>query len=147
MAGNELLSTQDSVKEMSMSAEEATYCIFNDIRVTSGQVSPLNIARNILQNRKAGIKYYNPKDPKIVSLTGKARTKGDMTRYAGDILDYMELANLLESHNGYFTLKGNEASSIKAFAEDNTFFNGYERLYKKRNVDTSDLSKNRAIVV
>ena len=76
-----------------------------------------------------------------MSLTGKARTKGDMTRYAGDILDYMELANLLESHNGYFTLKGNEAPSIKAFAEDNTFFTGYEHLYKKRNVDTSDLSK------
>lgn len=141
MAGNELLSAQDSVKEMSMSAEEATYCIFNDIRVTSGQVSPLEIARNILQNRKAGIKYYNPKDPKVMSLKGKARTKGDMTRYAGDILDYMELANLLENHNGYFTLKGNEASSIKVFAEDNTFFNGYEHLYRKRNVDTSDLSK------
>ena len=36
LAGNSILSEQDSSKEMSISAEEATYCIFNDIRVTSG---------------------------------------------------------------------------------------------------------------
>jgi len=141
MAGNEILSSQDSIKEMSISAEEATYCIFNDIRVTSGKVSPAEVAKIILDNRKAGIKYYNSKDPKVMSLTGKARSKGDMTRYAGDILDYMELANLLDSHNGYFTLKGNESASIKAFAEDTTFFTGYDRLYHKHGIETSELSK------
>ena len=141
MAGNKILSAQDSLKEMSISAEEATYCIFNDIRFTSGKLTPDEVATTILKNRKKGLKYYNPKDPKSLSLTGKARSKGDMTRYAGDILDYMELANLLESHNGYFTLKGNEVAAIKLFADDKTFFTGYDKFYKKRNLDTSELSK------
>lgn len=141
MAGNELLASQGNVKEMSMSAEEVTYCIFNDIRVTSGQFTPLQVAQTILKNRKEGLKYYNRQDPKVMSLKGKPRTKGDMTRYAGDILDYMELANLLDKHNGYFTLKGNETSAIKTFAEDKTFFMGYEHLYNKKNVDNSEISK------
>ena len=96
MSGNKLLGEIGSTKEMSLSAEEATYCIFNDIRVTSGKVTPEQIAKNIIDNRKNKIKYYNPSDPKTLSLTGTARSKGDMTRYAGDILDYMEIANLLE---------------------------------------------------
>ncbi len=141
MAGNKQLSKDGSLKEMSISAEEATYCIFNDIRFTSGKISPDEAASTIIANRKKGIKYYNPKDSKSLSLTGKARSKGDMTRYAGDILDYMELANLLDSHNGYFTLKGNELTSLKTFAEDTSFFNGYERFYKKRIMETSELSK------
>ena len=141
MAGNKILSNSKSVKEMSISAEEATYCIFNDIRFTSGKLTPDEVAAKILDNRKQGIKYYNPKDPKLRSLTGKVRSKGDVTRYAGDILDYMELADLLESHNGYFSLKGNELASIKLFAEDDTFFTGYDKFYKKRNLDLSELSK------
>lgn len=141
MAGNQLLSKDGSLKEMSISAEEATYCMFNDIRFTSGKVTPEEVASIIIANRKKGIKYYNPKDSKSLSLTGKDRSKGDMTRYARDILDYMELANLLDSHNGYFTLKGNELASLTTFAEDSTFFNGYERFYKKRKLETSELSK------
>ena len=84
MAGNQLLGEMGSKKEMSISAEEATYCIFNDIRITSGKVSVDQIAKTILDNRKNKIKYYNPKDSKSLSLTGKARSKGDMIRYAGD---------------------------------------------------------------
>lgn len=141
LAGNRILSDKDSLKEMSISAEEATYCIFNDIRVTSGRVTPAQIAETILSNRKNKIKYYNPEDKQSLSLKGKARSKGDMTRYAGDILDYMELANLLDSHGGYFTLKGNEKTAIEQFANDNTFFKGYEQFYSKKGVITSDISK------
>ena len=108
MAGNKILSANGEQKEMSISAEEATYCIFNDIRFTSGITSPLQVARLIVDNRKRHVKYYNPNDSKIISLKGKRRTKGDVTRYAGDILDYMKIANLLESSHGYFYLKGNE---------------------------------------
>lgn len=140
MAGNRILAAQNSVKDMSISAEEATWCIFNDTRVTSGEKTPDEIAKTILGNRKQGIKYYNPNDPKVRSLTGKARSKGDMVRYAGDILDYMELANLLEKHHGYFTLKGNELVSLEVFVKDDTFFKGYESFYNKKSVETSDLS-------
>ena len=140
MAGNEILSGENSVKEMSISAEEATYCIFNDVRVTSGIVKPQTIARTILDNRKKHIKYYDIKDPNIVSLTGKVRTKGDVTRYAGDILDYMAIANLLVENNGYFSLKGNEKAAIEQFANDTTFFKGYEKFYGKPDLTTTELS-------
>ena len=140
MAGNKLLNAQNSIKEMSISAEEATWCVFNDKRVTSGRKTPYEVAKTILENRKKRLSYYNPKDPKVFSLQGKPRSKGDMTRYAGDILDYMELADLLESHNGYFTLKGNELVSLNVFAKDDTFFKGYERFYGKKFVETSELS-------
>ena len=138
LEGNSLLANKE--KEMSLSAEEATYCIFNDIRVTSGSHSARHVAKNILENRKRKIKYYNPSDPKILSLTGEPRTKGDVTRYAKDILDYMEIANLVECHNGYYYLKGNERDAIFKFAQDTTFYDGYESFYGKKDIDTSELS-------
>ena len=121
MSGNKLLGEIGCTKEMSLSAEEVTYCIFNDIRVTSGKVTPEQIAKNIIDNRKNKIKYYNPNDPKVLSLKGTPRSKGDMTRYAGDILDYMEIANLLEKHNGYYFMKGNEQVALNTFANDVTW--------------------------
>lgn len=140
LAGNKILSKQHSEKTMSISAEEATYCIFNDTRVTSGKVSPDNIAQTILNNRKENLKYYNPKDKKIQSRTGNPRTKGDVTRYAGDILDYMEIANLLQVHYGYYSLKENQLQAIKVFNTDKTFFTGYDSFYGKKSYKTSELS-------
>ena len=141
LAGNSILSEQDSSKEMSISAEEATYCIFNDIRVTSGTVSANEIAQTILNNRKNKLKYYNPKDKKIRSLTGTPRTKGDVTRYAKDILDYMEIANLLIKTNGYYYLKGDEMVAIQNFRDDKTWFKGYDSLYGKKDIETVELTK------
>lgn len=141
LAGNTLLSEQDSSKEMSMSAEEATYCIFNDLRVTSGAVSANEIAQTILNNRKNKVKYYNPKDERIRSLTGAPRTKGDVTRYAKDILDYMEIANLLTTANGYYYLKGNEVAAIQNFRDDKTWFKGYDSFYGKKDIETIELTK------
>lgn len=141
MAGNEILSNRNAQKEMSISAEEATYCIFNDIRVTSGQFSSKEIAETILANRKNKVRYYNPDDPRCQSLRGEARTKGDMTRYAGDILDYMEIANLLSKNHGYFTLKSNEFSILKTFAEDKSWFDGYDKFYGKKDIATIELTR------
>lgn len=140
LEGNKLLAKNDSDKEMSISAEEATYCIFNDIRVTSGSVSPQTVARTILDNRKKKLKYYNRKDKNIQSLRGEPRTKGDVTRYAGDILDYMEIANLLNVHYGYYSLKENQSQAISAFNTDKSFFKGYENFYGRNNYETSELS-------
>ena len=141
MAGNRILGEENSEKEMSISAEEATYCIFNDIRVTSGSVPVDDVAKTILYNRKNKIKYYNPNDKKSMSLTGTPRTKGDMIRYAGDILDYMETANLLEKHHGYFSLKGNELNVLNIFDIDSGWFDGYESFYGNDDIETKDLSK------
>ena len=64
-----LLNAQNSIKEMSISAEEATWCIFNDKRVTSGRKTPYEVAKTILENRKKRLSYYNPKDPSQVTMT------------------------------------------------------------------------------
>ena len=141
MEGNKILSSDGDSREMSSSAEEATYCIFNDIRFTNGTISPHDVAKTILDNRANKLKYYNPADSQSKSLTGSARSKGDMTRYAGDILDYMELANLLVKKNNYFYLKGNEVSAINIFANDTSFYKGYERFYNNARLLTSELSQ------
>ena len=141
LEGNKILAKDDSEKEMSITAEEATYCIFNDIRVTSGVVSPKHVAQTILNNREKKLKYYNEKDKNILSLKGEVRTKGDVTRYAGDILDYMESANLLNKRYGNFSLKENQTVAINVFAKDKTFFKGYESFYGNHNYSTSDLSE------
>jgi len=140
LEGNKLLAKNDSEKDMSISAEEATYCIFNDIRVTSGSVSPKAVAQTILDNRKKKLKYYNSKDKNIQSLRGEPRSKGDVTRYAGDILDYMEIANLLNVCYGYYSLKENQSQAISVFNTDKTFFKGYEDFYGRNNYETSELS-------
>lgn len=140
MAGNKILSDSGVSKEMSISAEEATYCIFNDLRVTSGDVSPEAVAQIILDNRKNKLKYYSRNDPKVLSSKGKARSKGDVTRYAGDILDYMEIANMLIKRNGYYSLKGDESAVLKVFADDDAFFDSYEPFYGQQ-IKISDLSE------
>ena len=50
MAGNKILNDNGTEKEMSLSAEEATYCIFNDLRVTTAKVSAEDVAKVILEN-------------------------------------------------------------------------------------------------
>lgn len=141
LEGNRILSMYGPEKEMSISAEEATYCIFNDTRVTSGLATPKQVAQTILDNRNNRLKYYNEEDEHILSLTGDIRTKGDVTRYAGDILDYMEIANLLNKHFGYFSLKENQTLAINVFDKDKTFFKGYEKFYGKKNYGTYELTE------
>ena len=53
----------------------------------------------------------------------------------------MEIANLLIKRNGYFYLKGNELVALKTFADDNTWFNGYDSIYGKKGLVTADISK------
>lgn len=142
MAGNEILASQGKDKDMSISDEEATYCIFNDLRVTTGRRSPKKVAQILLDNRKAKRSYYYKSDPRIINSNGRPRTKGDVVRYAGDIMDYMEIAALLERKmDGYFILKPNALDDIKAFVADESYFDGYEQFYNNENLQPSMLSK------
>ena len=95
MSGNEILASMGSEKEMSISDEEATYCILNDLQVTTGKRSAREVAEIILSNRRNKLSYYDKKDPRNLNSKGTPRTKGDVVRYAGDIMDYMEIASLL----------------------------------------------------
>lgn len=59
---------------------EFCHCVFNDLRVTRDGEALSKTIERIRVNREAGVAY---------------ETQGDVIRYAGDILDYMVLANLL----------------------------------------------------
>lgn len=141
MAGNEILASKGSMKEMAISDEEATYCILNDLQVTTGKRTPREVAQLILDNRKNKLHYYNKKDPNVLNSRGLPRTKGDVVRYAGDIMDYMEIANLLERRiDGYFILKPNALKDIQTFITDDSYFNGYERFYGVKKLTSSMLA-------
>lgn len=145
MAGNEIYASLGSEKEMSISDEEATYCILNDLMVTTGKRTPKEVAQIILSNRKDKLKYYNKKDPNVLNSKGLPRTKGDVVRYAGDIMDYMEIANLLERRlDGYFILKPNALDDLKTFVNDDSYFDGYEQFYGVKNLTSSMLASVEA---
>ena len=67
----------------------------------------------ILENRKED-KTYN--------------CHGDVIRYAGDILDYMVLANLLVCYGSNYVLNMNELEAVAAFIESDLMFEGYADL-------------------
>jgi len=104
---------------------EATHCIFNDLRVTRDNRSAKETARIILENRISNIVYDNG---------------GDITRYAGDILDYLELADLIKLKPNYqYYLNMANFEAIKAFIKDNRYFESYEPFYKKKDIQLSDI--------
>ena len=119
--GNERL--KGAGKLFSISKAEATHCIFNDLRVTRDRRNPDEVVDLILDNRNKRIDYD---------------TSGDVIRYAGDILDYMVLANLLKESHGYYYLNGMEAEAITAFISSDKWFKGYEPFYG-RVVDLAEL--------
>lgn len=104
---------------------EATHCIFNDLRVTRDGRSPSDTARLILANREEHCEYNQG---------------GDVTRYAGDILDYMELADLarLRPNYQYYLNKAN-LEIIQAFVNDDKFFEPYASLYDGHELSLADV--------
>lgn len=142
MEANSIYSEQGKDKDFAISAEEATYCLFDDSRLLSGKMTHRQAAEQILENRRKKVKYYDKSDRFIFSSKNEPRSLGDVTRYAGDILDYMVLASLMEKDRfGYYRLKPNEVTSINQFAKDNTFFNGYDSFYRNPNsVECSQIS-------
>lgn len=90
------------------------------MRVTRGNRDPKDVVKLILSNRATKIEYDS---------------SGDVTRYAGDILDYMVLANLLKESHGYYYLNGTEMDAISAFISNTTYFKGYDGFYGATNID------------
>lgn len=104
---------------------EATHCIFNDLRVTTGLRSPKETAELILKNRVNNVAYDEA---------------GDIVRYAGDILDYMELADLVSFRpNQQYYLNTTHVHLLQAFVDSNNYFAPYEMLRKKPDCDQSDV--------
>jgi hypothetical protein len=97
---------------------EACHCIFNDLRVTRDNEGVENTWKRISDNRKNKAIYDQT---------------GDVVRYAGDIIDYMEIANLLKTYDGrMYYLNTLEEESIVKFCESREWFDGYDSMINRR---------------
>ena len=109
----------------SIDKSELCHCAFNDMRVTRDH-EPYDVtAARILHNRRNSVSYDS---------------SGDVVRYAGDILDYCALAELLvECGDGRFTIDERNRDIVELFARSDVFFHGYE------SVRPSELKRIRAL--
>lgn len=97
---------------------EVCHCVFNDLRVTHYNEGVEKTWERILSNRRAGYEYDQT---------------GDVIRYAGDIIDYMEIANLLKTYDSrMYYLNTLEEEAIIKFCESKEWFSGYDRMLEKQ---------------
>ena len=97
---------------------EACHCIFNDLRVTRDIEGVEKTWQRISENRKNNLSYDQT---------------GDVIRYAGDILDYMEIANLLKTYDSRtYYLNTLEEETIIKFCESTEWFSGYDNMIADR---------------
>lgn len=97
---------------------EACHCIFNDLRVTRDHEGVEKTWERIRKNREENVTYDQT---------------GDVIRYAGDIIDYMEIANLLKTYDSRtYYLNTLEEESIIKFCESTEWFAGYDKMIEAR---------------
>ena len=97
---------------------EVCHCVFNDLRVTRDGEDVSLVWERIKANRKNKLTY---------DMTG------DVIRYAGDIMDYMEIANLLKTWDSRtYYLNDLEIETIVKFIESKEWFTGYDRMIARR---------------
>ena len=100
---------------------EACHCIFNDLRVTRDNEGVEKTWERISENRKKKLEYDQT---------------GDVVRYAGDILDYMEIANLLKTYDSYtYYLNTLEEEAVIKFIESTDWFGEYDEMIENRTGD------------
>ncbi len=109
---------RDGGNSIGITKYEVCHCIFNDLRVTRDGESVEQTWERIERNRRADIDY---------DMTG------DVIRYAGDVLDYMEIANLLKTYdNRTYFLNTLEEEAILKFIESSEWFSGYDDMIKAK---------------
>ena len=97
---------------------EICHCVFNDLRVTRDNEGVEKTWERILQNRKNKVNYDQT---------------GDVIRYASDIIDYMEIANLLKTYDSrMYYLNTLEEEAIIKFCESTEWFAEYDSMLQKR---------------
>lgn len=111
-------------KRESIDKAELTHCAFNDLRVTRDHERLSSVWKRIKENRKNKVEYD---------------WTGDVIRYAGDILDYMEIANLLVSHGNKFYLNSPEKVTTTKFIKYNPWFSLYDRYIGKSDTEIKDI--------
>ncbi len=120
-----------------LTKNEATFVLLNDKRFTQPNPDLKHASSIIIQNRlQKSLKYK--------SFEGDNRSLSESTRIAGDILDYMVLANLLVKKGNKYLLNSFEDAFINAFLQHQDFFKDYDDLYNKDDLKPSDLKGMRA---
>jgi hypothetical protein len=113
-------------KRFAINKAELTHCVFNDLRVTRDNEPVAITLERILENRKTKAEYD---------------WTGDVIRYAGDIIDYMNLANLVVVHGSDYFLNKEETENISNFIHTDTWFDNYDKLYGKKGITASSVAK------
>lgn len=104
---------------------EACHCIFNDLRCSRDNEVPEKVWKRITENRDNNVEYDET---------------GDVIRYAGDILDYMEIANLLVVYGGKnFYINKLESESVLKFVNSTEWFNQYDVFIKRRTASYEEI--------
>lgn len=101
-------------KRFYINKAEATHFIYNDLRVTRDNCNPNEVVERILQARENN---------------EELNRQSDVVRYAGDILDYMVIGNLLVQHANKFYINWGDRETITAFLESDLWFPDYDYLY------------------
>ncbi|MCB0743282.1 MAG: DUF3883 domain-containing protein [Ignavibacteriae bacterium] len=128
-------------KPFSITAEELTQCAYYDLRVTRDGKSAKEVAQLIITNRENKVEYDHKYD-QLKTASGNYPSRGDVNRYAGDILDYMVLANLL-NHKGtgyYYYLNKEATEAINYHLQNSVWFDNYDKLYNTENIELSEVS-------
>ncbi len=105
---------KDGGNSIGITKFEACHCIFNDLRVTRDNEGVEATWKRISDNRKNKLEYDQT---------------GDVVRYAGDIIDYMEIANLLKTYDSRtYYLNTLEEETIIKFCESTEWFPEYDSM-------------------
>jgi len=114
-------------KRFYLNKAETTHCIFNDLRVSRDNRNPQEVVDLILNNRSFDLDYdWN----------------GDIIRYAGDIIDYMCIADLLKTYDGQkYYINHDEKEAIASFISKEIECEVYKPFYSMDEIIVNDLTK------
>ena len=102
-----LLGIKQCGETFSLNGNEISNLVFNDLRVTTGQVGPDMVLKRLLGLRKGKERF-----------AGRSR----MVQHGREFLGYMMLAKLLKQDGREFSLNAAELPAINSIIEDNSFF-------------------------
>ncbi len=113
-------------KHIGITKGEACHCVFNDLRCVRDNEDPTKVWKRIRENRNNDIKY---------------NMKGDIIRYAGDIIDYMKIANLLITYDSKtYYINELENESILKFLNSTEWYSAYDTMIENRMATTEEIS-------
>jgi len=129
-------------KPFSITSEELTQCAYFDLRVTRDGKRPKDVAIMILKHRSEKIEYNHKYEQLKNEITGAYPSKGDVCRYAGDILDYMVLANLLQDKGTgyYYYLNDENNEAINYHLNNSKWFDRYDKYYTSQAITNPEIA-------